>query len=162
MSDSVQSFSATVESDRECLASWRRYPGVESLRPMVERYLAFVYSSAYRRIGNAVQAAEVTRAVFLVLARRGRKLRKKTILAGWLFEVTAIACRKLLPKRSRWDWLKRPKRSESSPNASAGAKSPPPPLPTPGGGSSLSPSSFGGTESGPASFAPPPRHPAIV
>src|SRR5258706_482131 len=104
MSDPVQVIpTSTPLSDRECLEAWRRQPGAETLRPVVERYLEFVYSSAYRRIGNAAQAAEVTLAVFLVLARRARKLRKKTVLAGWLYEVTAVACRKLMPKRSgRW------------------------------------------------------------
>ncbi len=108
MSDPVQLVPANRPSDRECLESWRRQPGAELLRSIVERYLAFVYSAAYRRIGNAAQAAEVARAVFLVLARRARKLRKKTVLAGWLFEVTALACRKLQPKRSsRWRWFGR-------------------------------------------------------
>jgi DNA-directed RNA polymerase specialized sigma24 family protein len=66
---------------------------------LVERYLVFVHSSALRRTGDAAQAAEITRAVFLVLARRARRLRKKTVLAGWLFHVTTVACRKLTRKR---------------------------------------------------------------
>ena len=90
-----------IAPDRECLEAWRRQPGIESLRPLVGRYGAFVYSSAYRRTGNADLAAEATRAVFLVLARRARRLRKKTVLAGWLFHVTAIACRKLLARARR-------------------------------------------------------------
>src|SRR5260221_13576664 len=98
MSDPVQIIPTSVPSDRECLEAWRRRPGAESLRPVVERYLAFVYSSAFRRTGNATQASEATRAVFLVLARRARKLGKKTVLAGWLFEVTAGAGGKLRPK----------------------------------------------------------------
>ena len=104
MSDPVQVIpTSTPLSDRECLEAWRRKPVAESLRPVVERYLALVYSSAYRRIGNAARAEEVTRAVFLVLARRAQKLRKKTVLAGWLYEVTAVACDKLLAKRAgRW------------------------------------------------------------
>src|SRR5205807_3385887 len=103
MSDPVQVVPPSMPpSDQQCLIAWRRYPGVESLRPVVERYLAFVYSAASRRIGNAAQAAEVTRAVFLVLARRARKLRKKVVVAAWLYDVTAVACRKLVPKRSSW------------------------------------------------------------
>lgn len=77
---------------------------------MIERYVALVYSSAYRRTGGAECAGEVTRAVFLVLARRARRLRKKTVLAGWLFRVTKVACRKLVgrPKRRGWwRWLGR-------------------------------------------------------
>src|SRR5260221_6170777 len=82
-------------SDRECLESWARHRDAESLQTLVERYLGFVHSSALRRTGDAAQAAEVTRAVFLVLARRARRLRKKSVLSGWLFHVTVVACRQL-------------------------------------------------------------------
>src|ERR1043165_4983525 len=99
-------------SDRECLESWARHRDAESLQTLVERYLGFVHSSALRRTGDAAQAAEVTRAVFLVLARRARRLRKKTVLAGWLFQVTAVASRKLTRKRFArlrhlWQWISR-------------------------------------------------------
>src|SRR5882672_6838127 len=91
----------TRTSDRECPESWARHRDADSLQTLVERYLAFVHSSALRRTGDAAQAAEVTRAVFLVLARRARRLRKKTVLAGWLFHVTAVACKKLTRKHFR-------------------------------------------------------------
>jgi RNA polymerase sigma factor (sigma-70 family) len=66
---------------------------------LAERYLVFVHSSALRRTGEATQAAGVTHAVFLVLARRARRLGKNTVLASWLFHVTGVACRKLRQKR---------------------------------------------------------------
>ena len=84
--------------------AWRRQRRTESLRPLVERYLAFVYASAHRRTGNSVQAEEVTRSVFLVLARRARSLPKKTVLAGWLFQITGFACRKLVGTTKRTGW----------------------------------------------------------
>src|SRR6185503_10504332 len=89
-----------------------------SLQTLVERYLVFVHSSALRRTGDAVQAAEVTRAVFLVLARRAR--RPKTVLAGWLFHVTAVACRKLKRfgrLRRLWQWISREPRLSLPPDA---------------------------------------------
>ncbi len=95
-------------TDRESLVAWRRRRSAENLRPLVERYAALVYSSALRRTGSADQAKEVTRAVFLVLARRARRLRQKTVLAGWLFQITALTCRKLGCKPRRlglWRWL---------------------------------------------------------
>lgn len=97
-----------IATDQECLESWRHRASAESLRPLVERYSAFVYSPAYRRTGSADHAGEVTRAVFLVLVRRARRLRGKTVLAGWLFHVTAVACRKLVGRSQRtgwWHWL---------------------------------------------------------
>src|SRR3954468_16226344 len=112
-------------SDRECLESWARHGDAGSLQILVERYLAFVYSSTLRRTGDAAQAAEVTRAVFLVLARRARRLRNKTVLAGWLFHVTAVACRKL--KRNGrltrfWQWISRKPRPVLPPEATLWAR----------------------------------------
>src|SRR5437762_12682664 len=108
-------------SDRECLESWARHRDADSLQTLVERYLGFVHSSALRRTGDAAQAAEVTRAVFLVLARRARRLQKKTVLAGWLFHVTAVACRKLTRKRFGrlrwlWQWISRKPRPALPPD----------------------------------------------
>ena len=112
--DALQAAGNTVPgtSDRECLESWARHRDAASLQTLVERYLAFVYSAALRRTGDAAQAAEVTRAAFLVLGRRARSLRKKAVLAGWLFHVTTVACRKLTRKRFArlrrlWHWISR-------------------------------------------------------
>jgi RNA polymerase sigma factor (sigma-70 family) len=120
----MQAAGSTVPktSDRECLESWVRHRDAESLQALVERYLAFVHSSALRRTGDAAQAAEVTRAVFLVLARRARRLRKNTVLAGWLFQVTSVACRKLTRKRfgrlrRLWHWISRKTRPALPPDA---------------------------------------------
>src|SRR5437870_4080625 len=120
----MQTADSTVPgtSDRECLESWARHRDADGLRTLVERYLVFVYSSALRRTGDAAQAAEVTRAVFLVLARRARRLRKNTVLAGWLFHVTAVACRKLRQKRMGrlgrlWQWISRKPRPALPPDA---------------------------------------------
>jgi DNA-directed RNA polymerase specialized sigma24 family protein len=113
----------STTTDRDCLQAWARRPGAESLRPVVERYTAFVYASALRRTGQAAQAEEVARAVFLVFARRARRMRKKTPLAGWLFHVTALACLKLQPKRRRfwsWPWLGGAKRGRTQSVAPSG------------------------------------------
>src|SRR6185295_11037743 len=107
-------------SARECLESWARHRDADSWQMLVERYLGFVHSAALRRTGDAAQAAEVTRAVFLVLARRARRLRKKTVLAGWLFHVTAVACRKLKRMgrlRRLWHWISRKPRIALPPDA---------------------------------------------
>jgi DNA-directed RNA polymerase specialized sigma24 family protein len=112
----MSSIPPLLATDRECLHSWARRREAENLRPIIERYLPFVYSSAFRRTGDAAQAAEVTRAVFLVLARRARKLGKRTVLARWLFDVTKIACRKVTP-RKWWPWFRREPRPSLSADA---------------------------------------------
>src|SRR5690349_21739770 len=97
-------------SDRECLASWVHHRDAAGLQKLIARYLTFVHSSALRRTGDSAQATEITRAVFIVLTRRARSLRKKTVLAGWLFHVTTVACRKLrgTGRFSRlWRWISR-------------------------------------------------------
>jgi RNA polymerase sigma factor (sigma-70 family) len=105
-----------TRTDQECLEAFRRERAVSHLRPLVDRYLPLVYASALRRTGNVDEAAEATRAVFLVLVRRARRIRKKTVLAGWLFHVTGVACRKICRTRNgprRWfpRWFSRRPRS---------------------------------------------------
>src|SRR5437773_1488832 len=62
MNDSVQLVSNP--SDHDCLEAWRREPGAESLRPVIERYLGFVYSAAHRRgiiyLSHAVKVLKYT------------------------------------------------------------------------------------------------------
>jgi len=83
-----------------------------NLRPLVERYLAFVYSSAWRQTGSEAQAAEVARAVFVALASRAKSLRRKTVLVGWLFRATRFGCAKLIGRKKRPDRV----RSSTLPN----------------------------------------------
>lgn len=126
-------------TDREVLEGWKRDRRAESLRPLLERYGAFVYSSAYRRTGDAEAAGEVMRAVFLVLARRAHRLRK-VALAGWLLQVTAIACRRRIGRLRRlWHWISRKQQQPEHGELmeTCGTKgvdtSPPTPLPDRGG-----------------------------
>src|ERR1051325_5557463 len=105
-------------TDKECLQRYAQGADAEAFQSVVGRYLTLVYSSALRRTRSETCAAEVTRAVFLVLARRAPKLPKKAVLAGWLFNVTAIACRKLKLKRAtRWRWFRRAPRTADPPDA---------------------------------------------
>ncbi len=96
-------------SDRDCLVAWRRPRSLESLRPLIARCAPMVYASALRRAkGDEAEAAEVTRAVFLVFARRARKLSRKTIVADWLFITTKLAASKARPSCLwLWRWFKR-------------------------------------------------------
>jgi DNA-directed RNA polymerase specialized sigma24 family protein len=92
---------AATASDRECLRAFSRLRSADAFHPVVERYLPLVYSSALRRTGDPRKAAEASLAVFLVLARRARRLSQRKALAGWLFHVTRITCRKLGAPRPR-------------------------------------------------------------
>ena len=101
--------SAITHADRECLIAWKRRRDVPALQALAARYLPLVYGSALRRMGNPAEAAEVTRAVFLVLARRAHKLSKRTVVSGWLFHITSVATRKQQRKSIRRWFSRRPR-----------------------------------------------------
>ncbi len=111
-----------MASDQECLEAFRRRREANALCPVVERYLAFVHASALRRTNDPARAADVTCAVFLVLARRARRLRKHTVLAGWLWGVTSVACRRagVKSRRGWFGFLRR--RAELPPDATLGQR----------------------------------------
>jgi len=103
--------------ERRQLRELGRHPGAATLRPFYDRYAALVFSSACRRTGDAAVAESVTAAVFLVLSRRARRLSRKTVIAGWLFHITKLACRKYKrdAARVRCGWFSRLfRRSEPS------------------------------------------------
>src|SRR5258708_27882374 len=83
-------------TDRELLRAFVRDRSSRNFRPLVERYLALVYSSACRQTGAESPAAQVTGAIFIALAHRAKSLPRRTVLAGWLFRATRLGCVKLL------------------------------------------------------------------
>lgn len=71
-----------------------------AFRELVDRHVATVYSAARRQAGEAV-AADVTQAVFVLLARKAAKLSANTILTAWLLTTTRLVCRATLRKETR-------------------------------------------------------------
>jgi RNA polymerase sigma factor (sigma-70 family) len=55
---------------------------------LVMRHGGFVHSVALRRVRDPQLAAEITQAVFMILAQKAARLSDKTILTGWLFKTT--------------------------------------------------------------------------
>ena len=72
----------------------------EAFRELAARHVATVYSAARRQVGEAA-AADVTQAVFVLLARKAGKLRPNTILTAWLLTTTRLVCRATLRKDIR-------------------------------------------------------------
>src|SRR4051812_31386765 len=72
----------------------RQYRGgdQEAFARLVARHVDWVYSAARRQLGGDVHLAEdVTQAVFIVLAQRGKRLAENVALGPWLFGVTRYA-----------------------------------------------------------------------
>src|SRR5262249_51585479 len=106
-----------VVTDRDLLRAFARRRCGETFRPLVDRYLAFVYSTALRQNGDPERAEEVSHAVFLALARKARQLPRKTVLPGWLFRATRIAGLKAgARKQSAGEAKETPKPADASSN----------------------------------------------
>src|SRR3954466_11058808 len=62
----------------------------EAFAELVTRHLNKVYSVALRQTRDPHAAEEVAQLVFVVLARKARKLSKGVILSGWLYETARL------------------------------------------------------------------------
>jgi len=58
---------------------------------LVERHIGLVYCAALRQTRDPAQAQEVTQVVFILLARKARRLREGTILSAWLYRAARFA-----------------------------------------------------------------------
>jgi len=63
----------------------------DAFAELVARHINKVYSAALRHTGNANEAAEITQAVFVILAQKSRRLGKGVILSGWLYHTARLA-----------------------------------------------------------------------
>jgi len=74
----------------ELLQDFDRRGSEDAFAALVQRHVNLVYSVAYRHVGIAAHAEEITQAVFIILARKAASLRPDTILEGWLHETTRL------------------------------------------------------------------------
>ena len=58
----------------------------DALGRIARRYVVFVYNAALRQVHDDKHLAEdVTQAVFVILSRKVHRLKRGTLLHGWLF-----------------------------------------------------------------------------
>ena len=73
----------------------------EALARIARRYVPFVYNTAVRHVRDAHLAEDVTQAVFVILSRKVRNLKRGTLLHAWLFTTTRYAARNALRMQTR-------------------------------------------------------------
>lgn len=68
---------------------------------LFERYVHLVYSAALRQARNPSHAEEITQAVFILLARKAKSLKPKTVLSGWLYQAARLTAASLIKREAR-------------------------------------------------------------
>jgi len=87
--------------DMELLQEYASRGSEDAFATLVSRHIDMVYSVALRHVGNLHNAQEVTQAVFIILARKSRALRRETILSGWLFQTARLTAANFLRSETR-------------------------------------------------------------
>lgn len=74
--------------DLELLREYATNNSESAFETLVSRHIRLVYSAALRQIHDPHSAEEVTQAVFIILAKKAKRLSNQTILSSWLFKTT--------------------------------------------------------------------------
>src|SRR4051812_1627407 len=91
---------AAEASDHELLARFAE-GSEKGFATLVRRHINMVYSAALRQVQDPHTAADVTSAVFIILARKGGNLGQHVIIPAWLHRVTSFTARKAVRARQR-------------------------------------------------------------
>lgn len=87
--------------DWELLQNYVGQNSEAAFRELVNRYINFVHSAAQRQVRNDAPAEEVAQAVFILLARKARDIRRDVILSGWLFRTTRFVAARAIRAEQR-------------------------------------------------------------
>jgi len=90
--------------DISLLREYVNHESEDAFAVLVARHVNKVYSIALRHARNPHQAEEITQAVFVVLARKARRLGGQVILSGWLCrtaQLTAVTFIRSETRRAR-------------------------------------------------------------
>lgn len=90
-----------MSDDLVLLREYARNNSEQAFAALVSRYVNLVYSAALRQVRDSDLAAEVTQAVFIILARKAHALGDKTILAGWFCRTARYASANALTVQRR-------------------------------------------------------------
>ncbi|HEY7088588.1 MAG TPA: sigma-70 family RNA polymerase sigma factor [Tepidisphaeraceae bacterium] len=87
--------------DHELLADFVRNASQEAFRQLVRRYIDTIYTAARRQVRDPQLAQDVTQTVFIVLAKKARRLHGEGSLAGWLMKTTWLLSRDAIRREGR-------------------------------------------------------------
>src|SRR5215471_6068 len=87
--------------DMQLLQEYAAHGSQEAFAALVQRHINLVYSVAFRHVHDAQQAQDITQAVFIILAQKAPRLRKETILSGWLYQTARFASASFLRSERR-------------------------------------------------------------
>jgi RNA polymerase sigma factor (sigma-70 family) len=82
--------------DMQLLRDYAATNSEDAFATLVQRHVNLVYSVALRQLGDFHQAQDVTQAVFIILARKAARLRRETVLTGWLYQTARFTATSFL------------------------------------------------------------------
>ena len=80
----------------ELLRQYAEQDSESAFAALVTRHVNLVYSAAVRKTHNPHAAEEITQAVFIILAKKARALRRETVLSGWLYQTARLTAANFL------------------------------------------------------------------
>jgi RNA polymerase sigma factor (sigma-70 family) len=88
-------------TDRELLADFARTGAEHAFAALVRRHINLVYSTARRFTGDDTLAADITQAVFILLARKAGGISSRVVLTGWLYQAARLMAANALKQKIR-------------------------------------------------------------
>src|SRR5665213_270662 len=88
-------------ADTELLRQYAEQDSESAFAALLTRHVNLVYSTAVRKTHNSHAAEEITQAVFIILAKKARALRRETVLPGWLYQTARLTAANFLRNEIR-------------------------------------------------------------